>query len=318
MAVLELSALLAFVTAICYAGTAMSVQIGMRRIAVTSDIPASFTAALVSIVVSVAIFWLVTAVRSPPLADVTLVTMAPFVVAGILYPAVFRLGYFKGIDRIGASVAAAIVAGNPAVAAVLAVPILGERLTVLTAVGIAFIVAGGAILQLTHRGMDDDTGSATDLLVRELSRASPSDLLYPIGAMVAVGVAYVFIKLGLTGFPHPPAASAVTQTAGLAVFVAVIAGSVSTRHQVQHTITPDHRTALGVFALAGVLVAIGWLAQFFALQLGSVVIVIPLINTFPLVIVVLSYVLARELPRSPHVLVGILSIIAGATILQVF
>jgi uncharacterized membrane protein len=76
------------------------------------------------------------------------------------------------------------------------------------------------------------------------------------------------------------------------------------------------RTALVAFTLAGVFVAGNWLAWFSALQLGTVVNVVPLSNTYPLFIVAISYLLARQVPRSPRVIGGIVFIVVGAIVMQ--
>lgn len=306
----ELAALLAFVTAVCFGANALIVKVGMNWVRDARGVSPSFTAAFVSLVTSAVVFVIVTVGVGVPTEDLTLRAILPFLVAGVLYPAMFRLFYFRGIDVVGASVAAALVSANPAVAAIVAVPLLGEEVTLLTAVGIGFIVAGGATLQASQ-GAD---GSAADRIVREIRQASPRELLFPIGAAVSVGVGYALIKFGLDGFPHPPAATALTQITGLLAFGVLLLSSTERRAAFRTTL--GHRRALGVFVLAGTIVATGWLAQFFALQLGTVVVVIPLVNTFPLVVVAGTYLQAREVPRSRSIILGVLAIVVGASIIQ--
>lgn len=295
---------LALGAAACFGLQAVVVRAGMRR-------ASSFAAAFVSVVVSAGLFWLLAAVRGIPPAVTTLESVLPFVVAGLAYPAAFRLLYFEGIDRVGPSVAAAIIAANPLVAAGLAIAVLGEAMTPLVVGGVALIIVGGVALQLAGAGDEDD--DAADVLVRTLRAADSRDLLYPVAAMVLYGGASVLIKFGLDGFGHPATATALTQTSALVAFLAVMAVSGSARRNVR----VRDRVALGLFVVAGVFVALAWLGQFFALQLGTVVTVIPLVNTYPLVVVALTYLLARELPRSPRVLAGVVAIVAGATLLSV-
>jgi drug/metabolite transporter (DMT)-like permease len=42
------------------------------------------------------------------------------------------------------------------------------------------------------------------------------------------------------------------------------------------------------------------------------------VNTYPLVIAAVSYALARQLPRSPRVVAGIVAIVVGASLMQAF
>ena len=62
-------------------------------------------------------------------------------------------------------------------------------------------------------------------------------------------------------------------------------------------------------------VAGNWLAWFSALQVGSVVSVVPLANVYPLFVVSLSYSLIRERPRSSRFIGEITGIVVGASLI---
>ena len=347
MAVVELAAGLAFLTALCIGLSTVAVGLGLDR--VRADRPGSpvFAAAFVTLLVSLIVFWAAALVRGVPTAALTPTALAPFVLAGVLYPALFRLLYYTGIDRIGANVTGAVVAANPAVAALLAIPLLGERFTAATAAGLVAIVGGAALLQLagepdadtdadaapgedgtptddtaadgTSTGgpaTDADADAATDVIVRELAGSNPRDLLYPVAAAFVVGAGYVLISFGLRSFPDSVTATAVTQTVGVLALLAVLLRSGDARRQVR--VVSGHRPGLAFFVAAGAVVAVGWLSQFAALGIGSVVVVVPLVNTYPLVIAAVSYGMARQLPRSPRVVAGIVAIVVGASLVQAF
>lgn len=300
---IELAAALALFAALCFGLQAIVVELGMKR-------GTAFAAAFVSIVVSTAIFWVLAGIRGIPIDALSSPAVLPFLAAGVGYPALFRLLYFEGIERVGPSLASAIIAANPAVAALLAVVALGERTTTLMLGGLGLIVVGAAVLQFAQ-GSSDDQG-ATDLLLDRLQNAEARDLLYPAGAMLLFGSGSVLIKYGLDRFPSTVTATAVTQTAALVVFLGLLVVSGDARSAVRIR----DRGAFGAFAVAGVFVALAWLGQFFALRAGTVVTVIPLINVYPLIVVVVTYALAGQVPRSPRVLSGILAIAVGATLLQ--
>lgn len=319
MAVVELAAGLAFLTAVCIGLSTVAVGIGLDRVRADHDGSPVFAAAFVTLVVSLVVFWAAALVRGVPTAALSPTTLWPFVLAGVLYPALFRLLYYTGIDRIGANVTGAVVAANPAVAALLAIPLLGERFTTATAAGLIAIVGGAGLLQLADETDDGESAgpsAATDVIVRELAGSDAGDLLYPLGALVAVGVGYVLISFGLDSFPHSVTATAITQTAGVLALLAVLLRSGDARRQVG--VVSGHRAGLAFFVAAGAVVAVGWLSQFAALGIGSVVVVVPLVNTYPLVIAAVSYGLARQLPRSPRVVAGIVAIVVGASLMQAF
>lgn len=308
MGILELSAGLALLASLFSALQAVAVEHGLSNGEYAEQRSPALAAAVISIVVSVLVFWTLLVARGVSVTDATLWKLAPFVVAGLGNPAAFRLLYFRSIDRIGARISAAVVSANPAVAAILAVPILGERFTLLTALGLLCIVAGAIVLQAA-RAEDDDSD---DLLVEELARLEPRDLVLPLAAMCLLACSFVLVKIGLDGYGHTLVGTAVGQTAALAGFVALFGVSQPSRRQVGIR----DRTALVAFTLAGVFVAANWLAWFSALQLGTVVTVVPLANVYPLFIVAISYALIRRVPKSPRIVAGIATIVVGATLMQ--
>lgn len=309
MAIIELSAGLALLASLFSALQAVVVEYGMSTGEFAEERSPALAAAVVSIVVSVVVFWALVVARDVSLTEATLWNLAPFAVAGLGNPAAFRVLYFRSIDRIGARISAAVVSANPAIAAILALPILGERFTLLTALGLLCIVVGAVVLQVA-RGGDDDS---EDLLVTELASLEPRELALPLGAMCLLGCSFVLVKIGLDGYGNTLVGTAVGQTAALVGFVVLFSVSRTSRRQVRIR----DRTALLAFTLAGVFVAANWLAWFSALQLGTVVTVVPLANVYPLFIVVISYALIRQVPTSPRIVAGIATIIVGATLMQV-
>src|SRR5256885_14392734 len=69
-----------------------------------------------------------------------------FVCAGLIGTIGGRLLRFVSIERVGASIAAALINLNPFVSSTLAIVLLGERVTVPIVVGTAVIVAGTTLL----------------------------------------------------------------------------------------------------------------------------------------------------------------------------
>ncbi|WP_222914830.1 EamA family transporter [Natrinema sp. SYSU A 869] len=305
---LELSAALALLASVFSGLQAVSVEYGLENGTYAERTSPALAATVITIIVSVVIFWGLLAVRGVSFDGVTARRLAPFVVAGLGNPAAFRLLYFRGIDRVGARVAAAVVGANPAVAALLAVPILGETFTAASAIGLLCIMAGGIVLQVSRTGSAD----SGDLLVREFTQVEGRDLLLPAAAMGLLGASFVLVAIGLNGIDDPLLGTAVGQTAALVAFVVLFGVS----RELRAKIRVRDRLPLAAFTLAGVFVAGNWLAWFTALRNGSVITVVPLSNVYPLVIVAISYLAVRRVPRSPRLLGGIAIIIAGASLMQ--
>ncbi|MBX0325095.1 DMT family transporter [Halomicroarcula sp. F13] len=306
--IVGLSSALALLASVFAGLQAVSVEYGLSNGEYEDGRSPALAAAFLSILVSVVVFWTLLLVRGVSFASLTVESAAPFVVAGLANPAVFRLLYFQSIDHIGARISAAIVSANPAVAAILAVPLFSEPLTVLSGVGLLCIVGGSVVLQVSSTAGE----SHDDLLVEELARVGLTDLVRPVAAMLLLGCSFVLVKVGLNGYGDTLVGTALGQTSALVAFGLLFGVSRTSRRQAGIR----DRLALAAFTLAGVFVAGNWLAWFSALQLGTVVTVVPLSNVYPLVVVALSYAMVRRVPKSPRVLVGITAIVAGATLMQ--
>lgn len=298
---------LALVAAAGFACYTVIVEYGMSW--TDGDASPALAAAFYSTLVVTAGFWALALARGIPSGTLTIEGLWPFLVAGVAYPALFRFLYYEGIDRVGSSVTAAIMGAYPVVSVLLAVAALGEDLGLVAGGGIALVVGGVVLLQLA-RGAE--AGDVEDVVTERLAGANPLDLLYPAAATVSTGGAFVLIDYGLARFSDPIVATAVTQTPALLVFTgwAALAGAASGRLRVG-------RPVLGAFVLAGGFNFLGWLGNFFALQSGSVITVVPLINTMPLLILGITYGIEREIPRSARVLAAVLAIVAGASLVQI-
>lgn len=299
-------AALALLAAVSFGVYTIILERGMRRARAWVDQSPALGAAFLSTAVAFSGFWVVAIGTGIPVDAMTAIAVAPFVIAGVAYPGIFRMTFYVGIDRIGAGVAAAIVGAYPAVSAVLAIGFLGEVLTGVAAVGIVLIIVGVAAVQISQNEGSGDVVSA------KLGESRPVDLLFPIVAMALFGGSLVLIKYGLDRFPHPITGTAITQTSAFVVLAAWLLAQPDSRAQLG-----VGRSAVTAYLVGGLFIVIAWLAQFFALQRGTVITVAALLNTYPLIVVAVTYVLARQLPRSPRIVAGVIAIVAGATFVQI-
>lgn len=278
------------------------------------------TAATLTLAGGAPLLWGLVIIRNPPLPDpgllhpTGLALLLPFALSGVIDPAATRVLSYEGIERVGPTISAAILAASPAVAAIIAVLVLGERVTLHTGVGILLVVVGVATLQVVHRS---PAGADPDFLRRRLHSAAPTDILYPAAGAILIGVAFVAVKYGFRAYPNALVATATAQTAALLVLLPVALRRWTRRsdHGTHHVVgTPR---AIAVTVAAGLVLAVGWFAMFLALQAGTVVTVLPIVSTYPLVVAIGSTIVERELPRSPLLLVAIVAIIAGAALVQI-
>lgn len=326
MEIVSVPAMLAVFAGLCFALQAIAVEKGANRAhgAITGSV--TLLAAFVSVVVSMVLFWLIVVVRGGMTQQITPLAILIFAVLGVGYPAVFRLLYFRGIEEVGPSIAAATITANPVVAAILATIFLGEWLTIPVIVGTLLIVGGGMLLQHAYNsirvsdaaGMDSPGRTEMDVLARKLATADAEDLLALVGAMFIVGASYVLISYGLSVFPDAVTATAIAQTSGVITLGAYML--VMDRETLAETFANDTLTSpyMALFVLAGIFVALAWLGQFFALGMGTVTTVVPLIYVYPLFLVAYAYASARQYPRSYRIVAAILVIVVGATLVEIY
>ncbi len=302
---------LALLAAACFGAQTLLVRRGLDA----DDGASALSGAVLTLVTSALVLWTVVTVRRgvptvPPAA-----LLGVFVLAGTIDPGFARLCYFEGIDRMGPTVPAAITAANPAVATLFAVAALGSRPAPADFAGLGLVVGGVAVLQLVRPTEDADRGVAvqTGVIRRELLASTRRDLLFPLVATAAIAASSVVAKSGLDAFGDALTATAVAQTAALLVLVPVAASSGSTRTYVR---SPS-RASAAAFGASGIVVAVGWYAMFLALGGGTVVAVLPVVSTYPLVVLAGACVADRVLPRSPVLLGAVLAIVLGTIAVQV-
>lgn len=222
-----------------------------------------------------------------------------FVVAGVLAPVLGRFCNYSGIDALGVNIATPITYTNPLVAVVLAMVFLGERLSSLGLLGGLLVIVGGVTLG-TVRG----DGPVT--IERKY-------LVFPVLAAVFYGSSQIFRKVGIDLVNEPVLAAAVTTTTSWCLLVGYL---VARRRR--HDLAVERGEA-AFFCLAGLATSVAIPVFYLALQLGSVVIVTPLMNASPFFVLALSYVFFRgEELFTPRVVAGTVAVVGGVVLLSTF
>jgi drug/metabolite transporter (DMT)-like permease len=211
------------------------------------------------------------------LADVSPETLSVFALAGVLGTSFAWLLWFRGIDRIGASVSNIVFYTQPLFAAILAALVLGEELTVTIGAGVVFIV-GGVVLLSSSSGDDVDSWST-------------AALLFPLGAAVFAAVGNVLNRYGFRSSTIGPVeAAAINLTSALPVLVGY--ALVYDRRSLVRFRRSDYH-----FVASGIANAVGVLMLFAALSRGPVVVVSPIVGSSPLFTAVFAYFVLGEVER---------------------
>ena len=276
---------LALFGGVCLAVQAISVRLGTRSAASGDALSIVF---LVNTVTFVGL-----ALAVPEQSTVTPAGVSAFVAAGVFGTLIGMALYFAAIERVGASRSDTIKASQPLHASAIAAVVLGEPLGV-PAVGGMLLVVGGIGLLVTDR----PSGGSIAVDGRFAGVAAP------LGAAVVFGIEPTVAKLGFgtgMGVFDGLAIKTVTALLGLALYHRIVHGRLRLP-------SPSRW-----FLLAGLLNAVALAAYYLALQVAPVAVVVPLVQTSPLLTVLLSRLTAPDLePVTRRLVVASVCIVVGA------
>ncbi|MBI2357448.1 MAG: DMT family transporter [Deltaproteobacteria bacterium] len=275
--------------ALCFAVS----HIFIRRGLVTSD---AFTCSFISLGMTAVTLWLM-APFFASLSSFWTPAVGYFVAAGFFAPALGRIFTYMGIERIGVSRSVPVSNSSPLVASIIAVVVVGEIWTALNFLGTTLVVLG--VIVLSRSGAGD----------REWRRI---DMIFPILASLAFGISANLRKLGLLAENIPHVAATVTATTGFLFAVALL----QTRGGFRSLVLAPSGCAW--FFAAGVGNTAAMLSVFYALSLGRVVIVEPLVAANPALSILLSAIFLKDLEViTPRVLLGAGLTVVGTTLVAV-
>jgi len=222
-----------------------------------------------------------------------------FIGVGLMGPFAGRYLFFVGVNRVGASIASPLSQTKPLYAAIAAVLILGETLTLSIILGTLLMIGGAAVIS------SEESGGKIE---KEWSK---KELGFPILAAACFGVAHILRKMGLNITPEPLVGLTVQNAAALAFFPLLVMAQGSR----QSIVLRDKRAWL-IFSLAGLFFTICQFCLFSALSLGQVIIVTPLTSLSPFFVLLLVGIFLKRQERVTWKLVlGTIFIVGGTLVL---
>jgi uncharacterized membrane protein len=272
---------LALTAAFLGAGATILIRQGLRR----SD---PYTGFWINVLVGAVAAWIAVAVTGGP-GPVSAKALAFFVLAGLVGTVAGRLLRFIAIERVGASVSAAIVNLNPLIATLLAIALLGERVTVPIVTGTIVIALGTILLSMSggHLGF------------------RPQLLLFPLLSATCFGMVSILRKIGLGG-AGPIIGTALNVTTAAVAFAAFMLASG------QRGALTCRGRPLVYFVAAGLLENTAVFLNIVALGMGTVSVVTPLYGSSPIFVLLLSFFFLRGVEvLSGRVVAGTVLIVVG-------
>ena len=241
-------------------------------------------------------------VSSVATQDLSLLSSAPVVAfiafgsAGVIH---FFFGWtFLGLSqqRIGAANTGVVTAATPLIGSLLAALVLDEALGAVTLVAIA-LVSAGVILIAHQTGGDDER------------------LTFPwfaLAASLSWGTSPLFIRWGLDGLPSPLIGVTIGLAAAAGLYAIVLAsgGAPTTAGT-----PPEVRRWI---LIGGILVAVALAAQWTALDLVEVNVVVTLQQVAtPVVVLVAPFVVGTAIERwTWRLILGMVAVVAGSTMVM--
>jgi uncharacterized membrane protein len=227
------------------------------------------------------------------LGEITWRGVLLFATAGIIGTVAGRLTRFLAIEKVGASVSAAVINLTPLIATILAIALLGERVTLPIVAGTVVIVAGTVLLSTSglHLGF------------------APWMIVFPLTSATCFGIVQVIRKVALGGIGPIPG-TAVNLTAALIAFSALM---IARRHR---GILECRGRTLVYLIGAGVTENLGVFLTIVALGHGAVSVVTPLTAAAPLFVLLFApFFLKGVEVLTTRVVVGTVLIVAGVCLI---
>lgn len=280
---------LALMTAICFGLNPVLLKLGFARKG-RSDV-----AVVIGLAIAVPCYLLIAPlVGGISFTHLTVPALVGFILGGLFGGGIGRRWMYLAIDRIGASPAAAIKNAAPVITTGLAISVLGEHVSLLHWLAIATIVAGISLVTW-QRGLG----------MRQMLNIG---VLAALGSALSYGIRPLFLKYGLDAANLPLTGALIGAVAAL-VYAAVLTPSSELWFGLRER-------SLGLFAISGVLQALGFLALTFGLSNEDVSIVYPVTATAPLFTLLFTALMLRKTERLTwRIVVGVCAITAGVIVL---
>ena len=269
----------------CFGSALVVAQFGFRH-------ATPLAGATVSILFTTATGWLV----SPLILDLEgweAQALLVFGLVGLFYPALVTLLTHESNVRLGPTLTGAVSCTAPLFAVLTAVLFLGERIAPPVAAGGAIVVSG--LIVLSARA--------------PLNTPPGWRLVLPLSGAAMRGVAQALSKLGLVLWPSPFAAALVGYTVSAAVMAsasAAVAGPRGLRMK---------RAGVLWFMAVGALNGSATLLLYYALTIGTVSVVTPIVAAYPLFTMLFSAIFLKSETLSLKAIAGVILAVAGVAVI---
>jgi len=255
-----------------------------------------YVGVLISIVMGIPMYLLISLITREFInARLTLSTVIILVLAGILNFGVGRSLLYRSVQLIGANISGPIISSSALYSVILGITLLSEKPTINDFLGISSTLVG--LTLITMRGIK---------VIK-----SYKGLLYAFITSVILAITPILVKVGTVMLNAPILAVAISYTAVLPPYPALIV-SRKFRKYVLHI----NNESLKYLTLAAITVNIAQLLRYISLSIGDVSSVVPIMSTYILFGIILSYIINRSLEDfNIKIVVGAILVVLGTTLI---
>jgi transporter family protein len=272
---------LALAAAVLSATATIFVRQGLRR----GD---PYTGVWINMIVGAVGLWICVIVTGG-IGKVSLRSLLLFAAAGLIGTVGGRLTRFLAIEKVGAGVSAAVGNLTPLIASLLAILLLGERVTLPILAGTAVIVVGTVLLSTSGQRLG----------------FRPWQIVLPLTSATCFGIVAVIRKVGL-GEMGPVLGTAINLTTAMIAFSALMLASG------HHSLGACRGRTLVYFIAAGITENAGVFLTIVALGFGAVSVVMPLAFSTPIFVLLFTPFFLRGVEiLTARVAVGTALIVLG-------
>ena len=276
---------LAFAAALLYGVSGQVVRLGLGHLDVRTAVTVSSgVTALTFLLVSPLWFkW----------QDATNPGILIFAAFGFFHPLVSRYLAYEANRRVGATISSTFESLSPLLSVAVAIVFLRERPDAFIIAGTMLAVAGGAYIYW-HPSVS-----------RSLIRTA---MLMALAAMSLRAMNNVVGKVGLDLVPNPMMAAFTAYSVSFLIAISSL------------KIAPPQRAigasprGIGWFAAVGVITAVASGCLYGALMMGEVVIVAPILASYPVFVMLIGWLLGTEPPTARN-MTGVLAVVIGVALI---
>lgn len=229
-----------------------------------------------------------------------LVSVAYFLLAGILHFAIGRTLTYVSLQQIGTTRTSPLVATNTLYTVALGISMLGEPAALKVVVSALLVVSGVVLISRQEQS------TATDQAV-----VNVRGLISAIIAGFIFGVTPLLVRAGLLLAPLPALAALLSYAVATLLYLPPLLLPTRRQAAFRAVLTP-------AFLVAAASVNLGQLFRYYALNLAPASVASTVINAFPVFTLLFAYPGRRGLESySPQILSGAALVLVGVTLLYV-